>query len=264
MPTKPQTRKRAQKNKTKSKKASPKEKDVSKNIAALDRIYNVIQGNRRMMWFDKVKQKCDVLPVLANTFGGDAHANKGPAITINFDIDGGSGMIPPRKLGPLREVVESGRRYGWIPLKLVKANFSLHANALWVDNKTRRIVLFEPHGSDASDARHPVSFRNTYVSSVYFESLRRSCAEFSNYTVITPDQYEPAVFGQSTSRVQGSSDPWCVLWTLFFFYRMTFVDKGNYNKFVAFIERKAANGTLADFMKGLLLDTSWMSTSECS
>jgi len=227
-------------------------------VTALDHVYNGLQGSARMLWFDRVRREHNVFPVLATVFGGDAHASKGAPITVNFGINGGTGKLSSRDLAPFRTVMESGRRYGWIPLRLLKPNYSAHANAVWIDTVSKEIVLFEPHGSDASHHGHPPAFKNMYDSATYFESFRMSCAEFDGYTVITPDLYEPPIFGQSMSNVEKTADSWCVLWTLLFFQRMTFVEKGDPGAFVDFIKDKAEKGTITEYVMGLLSDTSWM------
>jgi hypothetical protein len=232
-------------------------------FARLDQIYTGLQEHKRTMWFWTVRDHCPtVFPVLSASFGGDRHASSKTVVTINLDSDAIS--LTGRQISKIQEALDKGRRYVWIPITLSRRNYATHSNAIWVDTQLQQFVLFEPHGSDASHQAHPPGFRNMYHSARYFQAMRQSLvAAFPRYGVTTPDQYEPPVFGQSLSGVKNGADPWCVLWTLYFFYHMTFRNAGNYRGFVTFIENKRRSGELPDFIKGLLQDLSWMNAREC-
>lgn len=195
--------------------------DVRNMITRLEKVYESrFAGSALSIFVDRIRGGSSWLYwAKGKTSPGDRH----PTLScITLNINGSDQVLLSDRnfAGPIKGYISDAQKKGKtklaIPIRLSKTSInSLHANALFVDLTASPICihLFEPHGSHPFDARHPPGFRGYYHSDPYYSEVRRL---LSDYTVHTPESYQPAVFGQSCSGILGQPDRWCALWTHLF------------------------------------------------
>jgi hypothetical protein len=219
-------------------------------VSRLDHeFYTPLKDRGRDDWFSRLRGNaaCSVWPLLGE--GADGARGARPRLQASVMTETRRVAFPRRAAGTLAaataDAIARGRQYLWLPLTLV-ANDDLHANAVWVNTHAKQVVLFEPHGSDAQHAGHEAcGFQNFYVSEQYFDAFAALAGTaLPDYEVVTPRDFQPAVFGQTCSDVRGprQGDPWCGMWTCLF-YAETLAGTSP-RAFVADIEQRAARGEL--------------------
>ena len=89
-----------------------------------------------------------------------------------------------------------------------------HSNLMFVDKKSKKFILFEPHGSNPELKEHG-RFQNFYNASIYFKKIKELITKIveEDVEVITPDEYEPEFFLQSYT-----NDHYCYIWSMVFTY----------------------------------------------
>lgn len=195
-------------------------------LTALDQEYTVCAYAGRDAWFQVLRQ--EPTSIVWAALGEATTGARGGRPRLHATIQQATRTVnfPLRTSSVIREALQetlaNGRRFLWLPLMLTSSS-EVHANAVFVDTESKTAVLFEPHGSDAQDARHaPCGFHNFYMSKQYFATFREiaQAALGAAWRVVTPEDYQPPVFGQSVSGVLPTGgDKWCTLWTLLFLER---------------------------------------------
>ena len=174
---------------------------------------------------------------------------------IRMNIDRNGSVTAPRRWSIIVEKITEWLRKPnsktlAIPVRLDNGT-EVHANTMLFlrtpPSRTVKIYLFEPHGSDAqSPGQSACGFRNYYNSLKYFEAIRTFLKNMAKdigdslcqpfvYTFHSPKDYEPPVFGQSTSGVlgKGKGDKWCAFWTTWF---TVYSHKHSPEEFVAMVQ----------------------------
>ena len=148
--------------------------------------------------------------------------SRGGEALLNLIISNKIIRFNKRNISTLKDIYEKGNQkkynYIWIMVRLngiivYKGNYPntiLHSNCIFINNITKKVYLFEPHGSNLSQQHN---IKNYYNSKKYFQLFQIICKDIFplEYTIFTPDMYLPEIFCQSWT-----NDTFCSFWSLFF------------------------------------------------
>lgn len=119
-------------------------------------------------------------------------------------------------VGGIRLARQHQVRYVITWLKLTRSERDDHSNLLILDLAQNEMLWYEPHGSDLSLKAHPPAIAHYYNSARMIELLHKVLSNVNEemheqYTLVTPKDYLPPVWGQSITR-----DHFCSLWCILF------------------------------------------------
>ncbi len=148
-----------------------------------------------------------------------------PAINLGVHVGSRRISVSRRAQRTVADILREGRAAGtrivWVPIGICACD---HFNALWIDMEGRRMVVFEPHGSDLAHVDQTPGIMRYYDSADYVAHMRRILTvaltdageDASSWRLTLPPDYLPAVFGQTWTE-----DSMCVFWAVWFLFEAT-------------------------------------------
>jgi hypothetical protein len=173
-------------------------------------------------YFDKILEKTKK----KNTCVLNSHFISDYYITIDFTTF--KYIIPDHIINKLKECnVDSNIKYYIIPLILKLNDSDSHANVLIINNITKTIELFEPHGSNFLSNDPSLNFDYLYHIRNLIKYILHSKNDFKFKNVHPTCPYTGFTgLGLQTKQVQYSRSGLCVAWILFFIHtRLLNLDK---------------------------------------